>query len=112
MSILTRLASRLRSLRERHGVTQEQFAECAGLSYKFYQSIEAGRKKQLWLETVERLAAGFGVEAWELLGPEEPAHTVLLAARPSAEARAVAEAPGKYRARKPGRPVKERRKKS
>ena len=74
---LPRLALRLRSLRQRHGLTQEEFAEIAGFSYKFYQQIEAGRKKHVWLETVQRLAAGFGLEAWRLLAPEEPAHTIV-----------------------------------
>lgn len=69
------LAERLRQLRMRHGLTQEQFAEIAGISYKFYQQIESGRKKQLWLETVDRLAAGFGLEAWQLLGLEFPAES-------------------------------------
>ncbi len=68
----TNLSQRLRCLRSRCGYTQEQFAEQAGLSYKFYQQIESGRKKQIWLETVKRLAAGFGLEAWQLLAPEEP----------------------------------------
>ena len=69
------LAERLRQLRMRRGLTQEEFAEIAGISYKFYQQIESGRKKQLWLETVERLAAGFGLEAWQLLGSELPAES-------------------------------------
>jgi DNA-binding XRE family transcriptional regulator len=57
MPILPVLSSRLRRLRQRHALTQEAFAEVAGLSYKFYQQIEAGRKKQVWLETVARNAA-------------------------------------------------------
>jgi transcriptional regulator with XRE-family HTH domain len=75
VSSLDALASRLRRLRQRHELTQEEFAEAIGLSYKFYQQIEAGRKKQIWLETVERLAAGFGLEAWQLLAPDEPTDT-------------------------------------
>lgn len=74
---LDALASRLRRLRQHHELTQEQFAETIGLSYKFYQQIEAGRKKQIWLETVERLAAGFGLEAWQLLAPDEPKQTTV-----------------------------------
>lgn len=66
------LGERLRELRKRHHLTQEEFAELAGLNYKFYQQVEAGRKKQLWLETVERLAAGFGLEAWQLISPTLP----------------------------------------
>jgi transcriptional regulator with XRE-family HTH domain len=58
-------------------LTQEEFADVAGLSYKHYQQIESCRKKQLWLETVERLAAGYGIEAWELLSPNLPKVTRL-----------------------------------
>jgi len=76
-STLAKLALRLRELRQRHNLTQEEFADVAGLSYKHYQQIESVRKKQLWLETVERLAAGFGLEAWELLGPDLPKVTKL-----------------------------------
>jgi transcriptional regulator with XRE-family HTH domain len=74
---LAKLAQRLRELRQRHGLTQEEFADVAGLSYKHYQQIESCRKKQLWLETVERLAAGFGLAAWELLSPNMPKDTKL-----------------------------------
>ena len=66
------LALRLCQLRMRHGLTQEQFAEIAGIGQKFHRQIESGRKKQLWLETVDRLAAGFSLEAWQLLGPDLP----------------------------------------
>ena len=74
---LEALSLRLRRLRQHHELTQEQFAETIGLSYKFYQQIEAGRKKQIWLETVERLAIGFGLEAWQLLSPDEPTQTTV-----------------------------------
>jgi transcriptional regulator with XRE-family HTH domain len=66
------LAQRLRWLRQCLGLTQEEFAEHAGLSYKFYQQIESGRKKQVWLETLERIAIGFGLESWQLLAPTPP----------------------------------------
>ncbi len=71
------LAQRLRELRQRHNLTQEEAAGVCAISYKFYQQIEANRKKQIWLETVERLAAGFGLAAWELLGPDLPKVTKL-----------------------------------
>jgi transcriptional regulator with XRE-family HTH domain len=80
MSTLTDLSKRLRQLRRRHGLTQEQFAEIAGISYKFFQQIESGRKKQIWLDTVERLASGFGLEAWQLLAPDEPPLTIVASA--------------------------------
>jgi transcriptional regulator with XRE-family HTH domain len=45
-----RLLARIKELRERLGLTQEAFAEKAGLTYKYYQHVEAGRKRdmELW----------------------------------------------------------------
>jgi transcriptional regulator with XRE-family HTH domain len=62
-----RLITRLRELREAHGLSQEAFAERAGLKYKHYQSIEAGRKIEMRLSTLQKLAKAFGLELWELL---------------------------------------------
>jgi len=66
------LIQRLRDLREAHGLTQEGFAERAGISYKYYQAVEAGRKRELRLSTLERLANAYGIEVWELLAPAMP----------------------------------------
>ncbi|MEY4488663.1 MAG: Helix-turn-helix domain [Verrucomicrobiota bacterium] len=71
------LASRMRELRLRHDLTQEEAADLVGVSMRFYQTLESGRKKQVWLETVDRLAEPFGLEAWQLLGPDLPATTNL-----------------------------------
>jgi len=67
-----RLLSRLRQLRKRHDLTQEQFAELSGISYKYYQAVEGGRKTELRLSTVERLAVAYGIEAWQMLSPTMP----------------------------------------
>lgn len=64
------LLGRLKHLRAQAGVTQEAFAEKAGISYKYYQAVEAGRKVDLRLSTLERLARAHGLEAWEMLLPE------------------------------------------
>jgi len=64
-----RLLRRLKALRIERGLTQEEFAEKAGLSYKYYQAVEAGRKMNLRLSTLERLAKGHGMEPWQLLLP-------------------------------------------
>ena len=56
-----------------HGLTQEAFAELSGISYKYYQAVEAGRKRELRLSTLERLASAYDLEVWELLAPELPA---------------------------------------
>lgn len=44
-------------------------AEIAGFEFKFYQKLEGGRKPQIKVETVERLARPFGLDAWQLLAP-------------------------------------------
>lgn len=44
-------------------------AEVVGFEFKFYQKLECGRKPQIKIETVERLARPFGIEIWQLLAP-------------------------------------------
>jgi len=61
------LLGRLRGLRQRKGLTQEEFAERSGISYKYYQAVEAGRKRDLRLSTIIRLAEAHGLEPWQLL---------------------------------------------
>ena len=69
---LKRLLNRLKQLRGAHGLTQERFAELSGISYKYYQAIETGRKPDLRLSTLQRLAAAYGIEVWQLLAPAQP----------------------------------------
>jgi len=66
------LVHRLKELRKIHHVTQEQFSERTGISYKYYQAIEAGIKKELRISTLERLATAYGIEVWQLLAPTIP----------------------------------------
>ena len=66
---LEELGNTLRDLRARHGLTQEEFAQIAGIGYKFYQQIETAKKKQIWLSTIERLAMAYNLRTWELLSP-------------------------------------------
>ena len=77
MRLIKLIAQRLRELRLRHEVTQEEFAQVAGFSFKFYQQLEAGSKKQIWLETVDRLAAAYGLDVSEFLAATLPAKTKL-----------------------------------
>jgi transcriptional regulator with XRE-family HTH domain len=72
ISTIKRLLERLRALREVHGLTQEQFSEISGIAYKYYQAIEAGRKPDLRLSTLERLARSYGLEVHQLLSPSMP----------------------------------------
>ncbi len=67
-----RLVARVKQFRLANGLTQEQFAERADLDPKYYQHVEAGRKPNLGLETLLKIAKGTGRELWELLKFDEP----------------------------------------
>lgn len=67
-----RLLARVKQLREGLGLTQEAFAEKSGLGYKYYQSVEAGRKRDIRLSTLEKLAKACGLELWQLLNFDAP----------------------------------------
>ena len=60
------LGDRLRELRLRHGLTQEQAAALCGMEYKYYQMVEWGRKN-LRLDTIARLASAYHLEVWDLV---------------------------------------------
>jgi len=77
------LSKRLRELRRRHALSQEAFAERAGMSYKYYQAVEAGRKRNLRLSTLEKLAAAYRLEVWQLLSPSVPRKTTVTTKRGS-----------------------------
>jgi len=63
---------RLRQLRKERGWTQERAAEKCGVGYKLYQLYELGIKQNPGLSSLEKLAAGFGLEIHELLTPAHP----------------------------------------
>ena len=71
VSPISHLAQNLRFLRLAADLTQEQMAEVAGLEFKFYQKLEGGRKPQIKIETVERLAKPFGLAVWQMLAPSK-----------------------------------------
>jgi transcriptional regulator with XRE-family HTH domain len=66
------LAKRLRVLREQAGLTQEGLAEQAGISYKMYQSFEAGRRWNLRISTILKLAAIHGLTLSALFSAKTP----------------------------------------
>ena len=66
-----RLLARVKQLREGLGLTQEAFAEKSGLDYKYYQSVDAGRKRDIRLSTLEKLAKACGLKLWELLNLDD-----------------------------------------
>jgi len=66
------LAKRLRALREQAGLSQERFAEHAGISYKMYQSFEAGRRWNLRISTILKLAEIHGLTLSSLFSSKTP----------------------------------------
>jgi transcriptional regulator with XRE-family HTH domain len=66
------LAKRLRALRKQTGLSQERFAEHAGISYKVYQSYEAGRRWNLRLSTILKLAGIHGLTLSSLFSSKTP----------------------------------------
>ncbi|MGH7952491.1 MAG: helix-turn-helix domain-containing protein [Limisphaerales bacterium] len=67
-----RFQRRLRQLREQRDWTQEKAAEMCGIGYKLYQLYELGLKRNPGLLTLEKIAAGFGLDICELLAQNFP----------------------------------------
>lgn len=66
------IGQRLKELRYAAGLTQEEFAERADMSYKFYQHIESGRKKLLRIDTIERICSAYNLPLWKFFHPQLP----------------------------------------
>ncbi len=66
------LRVRLRALRKLCGFTQEGVAELAGISPIYYQSIESGRRPNVSLIFIEKIASAYGLKIHELFSPKIP----------------------------------------
>jgi transcriptional regulator with XRE-family HTH domain len=66
------LIARLRELRKQHSISQEQFSELAGIGYKYYQLIECGKRIDMRVSTLQKLAGAYCLQVHELLSPELP----------------------------------------
>ena len=75
MELTHLIALRMKELRYRYNFTQQEMAELIGVSLQHYQTIEAGRKSQMWMNTGEKLARAFCLELWQLISPELPSQT-------------------------------------
>lgn len=62
----TKLLARVKEVREARGLSQEAFAEKAGMGYKYYQQVEAGRKRDIRMSTMQKLAKACEMQLWEL----------------------------------------------
>jgi transcriptional regulator with XRE-family HTH domain len=64
--VFRELGVRVRSARERVGLTQEEAAARTGIDYKRYQRLEAGSVNAT-VRTLARVAEAFGVDVWKML---------------------------------------------
>src|SRR4051812_26828385 len=69
--VLKEMGRRVRRLRLAADLTQEEAAGIAGVDYKHWQALEAGRANAT-LGTLVRVASALGLPVWELLGPAPP----------------------------------------
>lgn len=60
-SLQTRLAKAIRARREQLGISQEDFADSIEVHRTYYGAVERG-KQNLTLKSIEKIAAGLGVE--------------------------------------------------
>jgi len=72
--ILDFIAERLRELRRKHNLTQEQVATLLGTDLRWYQRVEM-KEKDIRASTIDRLAAVFGVTTVEFLAADLPEKT-------------------------------------
>lgn len=71
MPLIEFVAARLKELRAKHGITQEQVAVLLDTDLKWYQRVEWAAK-DLRASTIDRLAAIYGLTAAEFLAKELP----------------------------------------
>lgn len=62
-----RFAKRLKQLRQRYGLTQEELAGRSEISVKHIQRLESSKPSSVRLSTLERLAKVFGLSVSSLL---------------------------------------------
>jgi transcriptional regulator with XRE-family HTH domain len=66
-AIRLKLAKRIKELRKRKGLTQEQLSEMSGIDYKHIQLLESNKAPAAKLDTIEKLAKAFNITPSELL---------------------------------------------
>ncbi len=66
------LGGRLRALRQAVSLTQEQAAAAIGISFKYYQKMEAGGIEGVRLNTIHQIASAYGMDIGELFGSVLP----------------------------------------
>ncbi|EKD27689.1 MAG: helix-turn-helix protein [uncultured bacterium] len=62
------LKNNIKKFRKNSGLTQQQLAEKAGLSYNVITTLEQGTAKQPTIQTIIKLADAFKISIDELVG--------------------------------------------
>ena len=66
-TIAIKLAQKLKKLRTKQGLTQEQTAEKAGIQIRYYQKLESKSPYAVRITTLEKLAIAFKTTPSKLL---------------------------------------------
>lgn len=92
-------------LRDRHNITQEQAAALVGVEYKYYQAVETGRRDQIRLVTLDKLAQAFGLTGSGLLSETLPPSAIQSSVGPIGRQRAKAKKRRRRRKKLQKKPV-------
>ncbi len=65
--IRLQLSGRIRGLRNRYKLTQDELADRAGISTKYLQNLEGKTPKKATVITLQKLANAFKIPVWKLL---------------------------------------------
>ena len=65
--ICYRVGKRIVYLRREHGLTQEELAERAGVSYKYIQMLEGKKPNKASIVVLDKIAKAFHMPVWKLL---------------------------------------------
>lgn len=65
MALEKKVARRIKILRIKKGMTQEQLSEKTGIGYKYIQAMEGKSPKSLTLKTIEKVAKALNVDPIE-----------------------------------------------
>ncbi len=65
------LGDRIRLLRQKQGLTQNELAQRAGISTKYLQNLEGKDPKRASIDTLQGLADGFEMPLWKFLKFED-----------------------------------------
>ena len=62
-----KLGQRIKELRKKNGLTQDELAEKTGIDYKYIQKIEGKNPPAVRIDTIEKLAKAFKITCSKLL---------------------------------------------